>query len=133
MNSIRWVLLTLACFAPSAIALGEDPDVDQVEFFEKRIRPALVRYCYECHSAASQEAKGDLRLDSRDAIRQGGESGPAVVPGDLDSSLLIDAIRHESLEMPPDQKLPGDVIDDFVKWIEGGAPDPRDQPRERRR
>ena len=128
MNSIRWVLLTLACFAPSAIALGDDPDVDQVEFFEKRIRPALVRYCYECHSAASQEAKGDLRLDSRDAIRQGGESGPAVVPGDLDSSLLIDAIRHESLEMPPDQKLPGDVIDDFVKWIEGGAPDPRDQP-----
>ena len=128
MNSIRWVLLTLAFFAPGAAASGEELDVNQVEFFEKRIRPALVRHCYECHSAASQEIKGGLRLDSRDAIRQGGESGPAVVPGDLESSLLLEAIRHESLEMPPDQKLPGDVIDDFVKWIESGATDPRDQP-----
>jgi hypothetical protein len=101
-------------------------DAASVEFFEARIRPVLVRHCYECHSHAVAVPQGGLRLDSRDATRQGGESGPAVVPGDVANSLLIDAIRHESFEMPPKKKLPDSVIADFVKWIEDGASDPRD-------
>lgn len=101
-------------------------DAASVDFFEARIRPVLVRHCYECHSHAVAVPQGGLRLDSRDATRQGGESGPAVVPGDVANSLLIDAIRHESFEMPPKKKLPDSVIADFVKWIEDGASDPRD-------
>jgi len=97
------------------------------ELFEKRIRPVLVRHCYECHSAAAKEPKGKLRLDSRAAVRAGGESGPAIVPGKPDESPLIDALKHDGLEMPPGKKLPDDVIGDFVRWVEIGAPDPRDE------
>lgn len=111
-----------------ATAASSAEDAGKTEFFEKRIRPVLVRHCYECHSHATKEPKGDLLLDSRDGIRKGGETSPAVVPGKVAESLLIDAIRHESLEMPPKEKLPDSVIADFVKWIEMGAPDPRDTP-----
>jgi len=109
-------------YAPPACA---DEDVD---FFENRIRPLLVQHCYECHSASSAEVQGGLRLDSRAAIRKGGESGPAVVPGKVSESLLLEAVRHESFEMPPDKKLPDAAITDLERWIEMGAPDPRDRP-----
>ena len=103
-------------------------DTKGIQFFERRIRPVLVRECYECHSVTAKEPKGGLRLDSRAAARKGGESGPAVIPGKVGESLLIDAIRHKSLQMPPKKKLPDDVVADFVKWIEMGASDPRDHP-----
>ncbi|MGH7135616.1 MAG: DUF1549 domain-containing protein, partial [Pirellulales bacterium] len=102
-----------------------------IELFEKKIRPVLVSECYQCHStdaAAQKKLKGGLLLDSRDAARKGGESGPAVVPGKPDESLLVKALRHEDFEMPPKGKLPDAVIADFVKWIELGAPDPRTSP-----
>ncbi|MBM81454.1 MAG: hypothetical protein CMJ78_12805 [Planctomycetaceae bacterium] len=99
-----------------------------VEFFEKRIRPILVNECYSCHSSRAKSLKGGLRLDSRAAMRKGGETGAAVVPKDVDGSLLIEALRHESLEMPPGKKLPKRVIEDFIQWIKIGAPDPRDKP-----
>lgn len=117
--------LLLSGLLVTTLARGAEPGA---EFFEHRIRPVLVRHCYECHSAASAEIKGGLRLDSRDGLRQGGETGPAVVPGDVGSSLLISALRHESLEMPPGKKLPDPVIADFTRWIETGASDPRDEP-----
>lgn len=104
---------------------GAEPDY---EFFETKIRPVLVRHCYECHSSALAEPKGGLQLDSRSGIRAGGETGPAVVPGEVEKSLLIAAIRHESLEMPPQEKLPSAVIADFEQWIASGAPDSRDTP-----
>ena len=96
-----------------------------LEFFESRIRPALVRYCYECHSSAATEAKGGLLLDYRDGARIGGESGPAVVPGNPQESLLIEALQYGSFQMPPSGKLPDRIIADFEKWIRGGAVDPR--------
>lgn len=99
-----------------------------VDFFEKKIRPVLIKHCYECHSASAEEVKGELRLDSRAATRKGGETGPAIVPGKAAKSLLLEAIRHESLEMPPDKKLPDVVIADFERWVAMGAPDPRDRP-----
>jgi len=96
-------------------------------FFEKKIRPVLVENCYKCHSDSSEKVKGGLLLDTREGIRKGGESGHAVVPKNLDESLLIEAIRYrdEDLEMPPKDKLPASVIADFEKWIMMGAPDPR--------
>ncbi|MCP4194314.1 MAG: DUF1553 domain-containing protein [Planctomycetaceae bacterium] len=108
------------------VAFGDEGA--DVEIFEKRIRPVLIRHCYECHSAASADLKGGLRLDSRDFLRQGGESGPAIVPGNPQESLLLDALKHQTFEMPPDKKLPAHVVTDFNRWIELGAPDPRDNP-----
>ena len=112
------------------VAAANEPAVDQaakLEFFEKKIRPVLVLHCYECHSVLSKEPKGELLLDSRDPMRRGGESGPAVVPGNLEKSLILSALKHESLEMPPKKKLPAAVVSDFITWIKAGAVDPRDQ------
>ena len=98
-------------------------------FFEAKIRPVLVKHCYECHSAESGKAKGGLRLDSRDDLRRRGDTGPAVVPGQPGQSLLLTAIRHADpdLEMPPDEaRLPDNIIADFTRWIREGAEDPRD-------
>lgn len=101
--------------------------------FEKKIRPVLVAQCYSCHATDSKEIKGGLALDTRDGIRRGGDSGPAVVPGDVSASLLIAAIRHEDgLEMPPKSKLTDEQIADFVKWIEAGAADPREESHQSR-
>ncbi len=113
-----------------ATAAADEPALtrEQTDFFETKIRPVLVSECYGCHSAeAAQQGKlrGQLYLDSREATHKGGETGPAVVPGNIADSLLISALKHESLEMPPKGKLPADVIDNFVKWVEMGAPDPR--------
>lgn len=95
------------------------------DFFESKIRPALVKHCYQCHSADAESIGGGLRLDYRDAVLTGGQSGPALVPGQPDESLLIHALRYDGLDMPPDAPLPPAVINDFAKWIETGAEDPR--------
>ena len=113
MSFSRTLLLTAMVLTSRVVAFGEEGAAGDVEFFEKRIRPVLIRHCYECHSAASSEVKGGLRLDSRDFIRKGGESGPAVVPGSSKKSILLEAIRHESFEMPPDKRLSDKVISDF--------------------
>lgn len=99
----------------------------QEKFFEAKIRPTLVTQCGKCHSRTAEKLKGGLRLDSREALRHGGDSGPAIVPGDPEKSLLIRAIRYhdEELRMPPKAKLPDAVIADFEAWVKMGAPDPR--------
>src|SRR5262245_45433425 len=114
---------------PKREAVAEKPATqEQVAFFEKSIRPVLVKECYECHAADSEQIKGGLLLDTRAALREGGNNGPAVVPGDPKKSLLIKALRHteEERRMPPKKKLSEEVIADFEKWIAMGAPDPRD-------
>lgn len=109
----------------AARLLADDPTSEQLEFFEKKIRPVLVRECYSCHSAQAKSVKGSLLLDTREGIRRGGESGHGVVPGQLKESLIIEAIRYEGLEMPPKKQLPESVIQDLEKWVRMGAPDPR--------
>ena len=99
-------------------------------FFEKKIRPVLVDHCYECHSADSRSIKGGLLMDSRDGIRKGGDSGPAIISGNANQSLLIEAIRYENkeLQMPPQKhggKLPDHVLQDLERWVQMGAPDSR--------
>lgn len=96
-----------------------------VEFFENRIRPVLIEHCYECHSDQTDDVGGSLWLDSAQGMSDGGDSGPAIAPGNIDGSLLISAIRYESSEMPPSGKLPNQVIEDFERWIRDGAVDPR--------
>ena len=125
---MKRLLLILPCLLGSTLGLAAEPRKG-LDFFEAKIRPMLVKHCYECHSAgasAKNNLKGSLLLDSREGSRTGGESGPAVVPGKLDESMLIAALDYDGLEMPPKGKLPDEIIDDFRKWIELGAPDPRD-------
>ncbi len=118
----------LSLFATS-VRSQESPSASELEFFEKRIRPVLVERCYECHSVESGKAKGGLRMDSREAMRRGGETRPAVVPGDLDRSLILEAIRYgnQDLKMPPKGRLSENVVADFETWIKMGAPDPREE------
>jgi len=128
----RRALLTFIMLGFAATARAEDkpsdkPTPEGIEFFEKKVRPVLVKHCYSCHSAEAKKIKGELRLDTRDAVLKGGSSGPAIVPGDPDKSLLIQAVRHaeETLKMPKDSKLKAEEIAALEEWVKRGAPDPR--------
>ena len=123
----RW-LCVLAGFAllPSA-TLAQDKDAAGIQFFESKIRPVLSKYCYECHSGQAKKLRADLLLDSKAGMLKGGVSGPAFEPGKARGSLLIKALEHDGDTKMPSQstKLPKEIIADFVKWIDMGAPDPR--------
>lgn len=96
------------------------------DFFEVKVRPILVQHCYKCHSAESEKVKGGLLLDSRDGLLKGGDSGPALVPGDPDKSRLIVAVRHTDPDLQmPKEKLPESEIAALEQWVRMGAPDPR--------
>lgn len=120
------LLLSLATTAGAEEALTEE----QIDFFESKIRPILVERCYKCHSVGKKQ-RGGLSLDTRDDLRGGGDSGPAIVPGDPDASLLITAVRYRDaeLQMPPTSKLPDHEIAALVTWVKNGAPDPRQSDR----
>lgn len=109
------------------IASEPSTSAEGIAFFEAKIRPVLLTHCMECHSDDSGKMDGSLALDRRAGWQVGGDSGPAITPGDSAASLLMSAIRYESIEMPPTGKLPDAVIADFAKWIDMGAPDPRDE------
>ena len=100
---------------------------DQTAFFEKNIRPILINRCYECHSVEKGKAKGSLTLDSREAILKGGDSGPALIAGQPEKSLLIESVhyKNQDLQMPPKGALPSQEIKLLEDWIKMGAPDPR--------
>jgi hypothetical protein len=112
---------------PSAVS-DKPPTPDGLAFFEKHIRPVLVKECYACHSPEAETIKGGLKLDTREGIRKGGATGPAVVPGDAPRSLIIKALKQSTKElaMPPKKKLDEATIANFEKWVALGAPDPRD-------
>lgn len=123
---MKFLTLTLAVAATFVLCLPVYSDdklpAEHVRFFESAVRPLLVEHCWKCHGPESQ--KGQLRLDSRNAMLAGGESGPAIVIGKPDESLLVEAVRYQSLEMPPSGKLPADKIETLAKWIKLGAPWP---------
>jgi len=114
--------LVLIGTAPISLA-GEKPSTaEQVRFFETHIRPLLAEHCYRCHGAKKQ--KGDLRLDTRAGIREGGSSGmPIVVAGQPEKSLLMRSISHqdETLKMPPKRRLSDRQIADLTRWVRMGA------------
>ncbi len=118
----RWAALVLIPMVASAPPVSADGPADEPEsFFELKVRPVLAGACLKCHGAI--KASGGLRLDSREAMLKGGESGPAVLPGAPSKSLLIQAVEHadESLEMPPGKLLPKGVREDLATWIATGA------------
>jgi hypothetical protein len=134
MHTVKALLIAAvagAVLATSAVAddgeTGQKFRRNELEFFEKKIRPVLVDRCYSCHSADAVDVEGGLRVDLREGLLRGGETGPAVVPEDVRKSLLIAALEYkDGIEMPPEEKLPEDVIRDFRRWVRMGAPDPRD-------
>lgn len=128
--TVRW-WVSCSCFVVSLSAgarftSGQETSQQGLELFEQSIRPVLVEHCYECHSTEADSHEGGLVLSDKASLRAGGDSGAVIVPGAPDQSLLLKALRHVELEMPPDRRLPDTVIADFSRWIEIGAPDPRD-------
>lgn len=125
--AILFILLILSLHPPALAVQETEPPADprKLEFFENRIRPVLIDRCYECHSDDADDIGGNLLLDSRTAMLAGGDLGPALVPGKPEESLLIRALHHEDLEMPPSGKLKPEQIRDFEQWIREGAHDPR--------
>src|SRR5436190_5767965 len=107
-----------------ALAATPEPTKEQVRFFEEKVRPILAENCYKCHG--SEKQKGSLRLDVREAVFAGGESGPVIVPGKPDESALVEAIKWQALEMPPTGKLTDNQIATLTEWIRLGAPMPKD-------
>src|SRR5580700_9535917 len=107
----------IAC---ATVVLAASPAPHSADFFESRIRPVLANNCFTCHAAS---ALGGLRLDSRESILKGGKSGTAVVPGDPDKSLLIEAVRQTNpkLKMPMGGKLKDQEIEDLAAWVKAGA------------
>jgi hypothetical protein len=116
-------------FAASQLFVAPATKSDEIDFFEKKIRPVLNDRCFECHSAERGKTKGGLALDSAEGLRKGGDSGPVIVAGNPEQSRLIQAIRYqdENLQMPPKEKLEAAQIADLEKWVRLGAPDPRSQ------
>ncbi len=121
-----WAAAVFAQQQPRAAAQAQPPTQEQVKFFESRIRPIFADNCYQCHSPAAGTPRGGLELDWKGGWEQGSNSGPVIVPGNPDQSLLIQAVRHESgVQMPPGKKLSDQQVNDLVAWVRMGAPDPR--------
>lgn len=128
------IILSLTVLAAIGTAQAAEPTKEQLDFFEKKVRPILSEKCYKCHSVEAGKSKGGLTLDTQAATLKGGEGGPAVVPGDLSNSLLITAVTYKDkdLKMPPDKdnnkKLSDPEIATLTEWVKMGAPDPRTGP-----
>ncbi len=120
-----WIAV-VACAASGAL-LAAPPSAEQIDFFEKRVRPLLTERCYECHSA-EKKTKGGLALDSRETTIKGGDTGPALVAGNPETSLLIEAVRYKNhdLQMPPKRQLSESEVKTLEEWVKMGAPDPRE-------
>ncbi|MBA3710470.1 MAG: c-type cytochrome, partial [Planctomycetes bacterium] len=116
------LLLVLAAGGASSVSCAEGPAPAAADVFTARIAPILESQCLRCHGEARQ--KGHLKLNSRDAMLAGGSSGPAIIVGDPEHSLLITAVRYQDrdLQMPPDDRLTEEQIADLVRWIAAGAP-----------
>src|SRR5262245_16132151 len=116
--------LVIVSAAVGQVAGSAAPASEGVEYFEERVRPIVAEQCYSCHGPMRQ--RSGLRLDSLEALRQGGDRGPALVPEDPDKSLLIRAVRYtdEELRMPPKSRLSEEQIQDLITWVKMGAPGP---------
>jgi hypothetical protein len=115
---------------PLCVAGAQQPTPAQLRFFETKVRPILTAQCFKCHGP--QKQKGGLRLDSRTAVLEGGDSGPAVVPGKPEKSLLVEAINHIDLKMPKGGKLKDAEIAALTDWVRMGAPWPAETARNTR-
>jgi mono/diheme cytochrome c family protein len=100
-------------------------DSEDLEYYERKVRPLLSEHCYACHASGAKTIHGGLRLDTETATEQGGDSGPLLVPGKPEESLLIEAIRYDGdIQMPPEGKMPDAEIAQLTAWVRRGAPQP---------
>ena len=115
-RSASWPVL-LACTA-GGMSGAAQPSAQQAEFFEKQVRPILAERCYECHSAEKKQ-KGGLSLDTRETTLKGGDTGPALVAGDPEKSLLIEAVRYKNhdMQMPPKKRLAESEVKALEEWV----------------
>ncbi len=120
------ILGLVAAVVGSVTSVQAADSAEKLAFFEKEVRPLLISRCFECHSS-TRKIKGGLALDTRDAMLKGGDSGAAVVPGDLEKSKLIEAVRYQNhdLQMPPKGQLAAREIQALEAWVKAGAADPR--------
>jgi hypothetical protein len=123
------LLLAIVGQLPAETAADAAPQFApaEIEFFEKKVRPILVERCYECHSAKKQPPEGNLLLDRREGVLQGGDTGPAAVAGEPEKSALVKGIRYNDaeLQMPPTGKLPSAEIEVLTEWVRRGLPFPK--------
>lgn len=123
---VIFILSVVGMAAGGATSAAEEPakadTLEGIQFFENKVRPILVENCHKCHGDKKQG--GTLRLDAKSAMLAGGESGPAIVPGKPEESLLIEAVNYKSLEMPPDRRLKPEQIATLTEWVKMGAPWP---------
>src|SRR5262245_31995543 len=117
-----WMVPLLLLTASAARAQEKGPTPEQARFFETKVRPVLVTQCVRCHGPEKQ--RGGLRLDSRAAALQGGDKGPALVPGKPQESRLVAAVNYQGLEMPPSKRLAKADVDVLTEWVRQGAPWP---------
>ena len=128
-RTIAALSLSLLLADPAGRILAQSPSLaaPEIAFFESKVRPILVERCYECHSAGAKKLRGGLLLDSREGWLKGGDTGPAIAPGQPEESLLVQAVRWDdpALQMPPKGKLPDAEVAVLSDWVKRGAPDPR--------
>ena len=119
----KWICLCAALLVVTSTSPAAEPSAEQIEFFESKVRPIFADHCYNCHSAKAEKLKGGLRLDSPEALLKGGDTAPAVIPGDVEGSLLIKAVRYTDpdLKMPPkNKKLAPEQIASLEAWVKIG-------------
>jgi hypothetical protein len=119
------VLIVLSSSSLHGRPIGDDPTPEQIEFVRSKVIPILESRCYECHGS-QETVEAELHVNSRKALLKGGESGAAIEPGEPDRSLIIQAVRYETFQMPPRSKMPDEEIEILVKWIKEGAHWPED-------
>ncbi len=134
MKSLSWIRFLFACSVLGTCWVGwgyelkaQATDASTLEFFERRVRPLLAKHCFACHGAEIDTPQGNLRVDQRSGLMKGGSRGPAIVPHRPDESLLIRAVRGDSIQMPPGGKLKEREVADLVEWVRLGAPWPEAQ------
>lgn len=113
---------------PPSTAAAADFSADDLDFFERRVRPVLVDRCFPCHSHQSEKLKAGLYLDSLEGLLKGGDTKIVLVPGQPEKSPLITAVRYtdQELQMPPKGRLPEQQISDLTEWVRRGAPWPKE-------
>ncbi|MBI3849793.1 MAG: PSD1 domain-containing protein [Verrucomicrobia bacterium] len=134
MTALRGLMFGAWCFfgvwmlALGCLTAAAEPSKTQLDFFESKVRPIFTENCYKCHSPGRGKVKAGLELDWKGGWEKGGDSGPAIIPGEPEKSLLIKAVRYTDpdLKMPPKgDKLSAAQVNDLVAWVKMGAPDPR--------
>jgi hypothetical protein len=129
-STLLMMLGWLGVLSPTPAGPADTVSPADRDFFERKVRPLLIDKCWKCHSTQTKKQRGGLLLDSRPALLKGGDTGPALVPGQPDKSLLVHAVRHanDELKMPPDGKLPPERIAVLEEWVRRGAPFPGEAP-----